>query len=101
MNPYFMKKAVESSTPLEKMKFVITNTISAFYYISMFLKPVFAIQYSLTRSSDRPCRLITTMALKSTASKSRIIHQLATSWLWVLREVTDTMAATTSQPMQA
>lgn len=43
MNPYFMKKAVQASNPLERMKFVITNTISAFYHISMFLKPVILI----------------------------------------------------------
>lgn len=40
MNPYFMKKAVEAKDPLERMKYVITNTISAYYYISMFMKPV-------------------------------------------------------------
>lgn len=40
MNPYFMKRAVEAKDPLERLKYVITNTISAFYYISMFVKPV-------------------------------------------------------------
>ena len=40
MNPYFMKRAVEAKDPLERLKFVMTNTISAFYYISMFVKPV-------------------------------------------------------------
>jgi len=40
MSPYFMKRAVDSKDPLERLKFVITNTISAFYYMSMFLKPV-------------------------------------------------------------
>jgi len=35
-----MKRAVDSKDPLERLKFVITNTISAFYYMSMFLKPV-------------------------------------------------------------
>ena len=40
MNPYFMRKACEAKDPLERFKYVITNTISAFYYITMFLKPV-------------------------------------------------------------
>lgn len=40
MNPYFMKRAVEAKDPLERFKYVITNTISAFYYISMFVKPL-------------------------------------------------------------
>lgn len=40
MNPYYMKRAVEAKDSLERMKFVISNTISAFYYISMFVKPV-------------------------------------------------------------
>jgi hypothetical protein len=40
MNPYFMRKATDAKDPLERFKYVITNTISAFYYITMFLKPV-------------------------------------------------------------
>lgn len=40
MNPYFMKRACEATDPLERFKYVITNTISAFYYLSMFLKPL-------------------------------------------------------------
>lgn len=40
MSPYFMKKACEANDPVERFKYVITNTISAFYYLSMFLKPL-------------------------------------------------------------
>jgi hypothetical protein len=40
MMPYFMKRACESNEPLEKMKYVITTVISAFYYMNLFLKPV-------------------------------------------------------------
>ena len=40
MNPYFMKKAVEAEEPIERFKWVITNAVAAFYYITMFLKPV-------------------------------------------------------------
>ena len=47
MNPYFMKKAVEVEVPLERFKWVVTNTVSAFYYISMFLKPVKALAIQL------------------------------------------------------
>lgn len=40
MLPYFMKRACEAKDPVDKMKYVITNTISAFYYMNLFLKPV-------------------------------------------------------------
>ena len=40
MNPYYMKKASEAEDPVERFKYIITNTISAFYYITMFLKPL-------------------------------------------------------------
>lgn len=40
MNPYFMRKACENQDPVERFKYVITNSISAFYYITMFLKPL-------------------------------------------------------------
>lgn len=50
MNPYFMKRACETKDPLERFKYVITNTIAAFYYLSMFLKPVILLLFSLTQS---------------------------------------------------
>jgi hypothetical protein len=40
MNPYFMRRACETSDPVERFKYVITNTIASFYYITMFLKPL-------------------------------------------------------------
>ena len=40
MNPYYMKKAYEAEDPIQRFKYIITNTISAFYYITMFLKPL-------------------------------------------------------------
>jgi len=46
MNPYFMKRACEAKDPLERFKLVITNTISSFYYMCMFLKPVALILFS-------------------------------------------------------
>jgi hypothetical protein len=46
MSPYFMTRACQTKDPVERMKFVITNTISAFYYMSMFLKPVFVSTFS-------------------------------------------------------
>lgn len=38
--PYFMKKACESESPLEKMKYVMTAIVSSTYYMNLFLKPV-------------------------------------------------------------
>jgi len=40
MSPYFMRKACDTKDPVERFKWVITNTISSTYYITMFLKPV-------------------------------------------------------------
>lgn len=46
MNPYFMSRACEAKDPLERMKYIITNTISAFYYMCLFLKPVISFLFS-------------------------------------------------------
>lgn len=95
MNPYFMKRATEAADPLERMKYVITNTISAFYYISMFVKPVSPSRCSSTRSSAKPCRPPSPTARRSTASRSRTIRPSATSWRLGPREGTDTTDAIT------
>jgi len=100
MNPYFLKRAVDAKDPLERFKFVITNTISAFYYMSMFLKPVKLKLFSSTLSLERPCKVHTPMELRYTASRCPIIHQSVISWQWVLKIPTDTTVAMTSQPMQ-
>jgi hypothetical protein len=75
MNPYFMKRAVEATDPIERMKFVITNTISAFYYISMFVKPVKDNIFSSILSWEKLFRAHSPTALKFTVSKSRTIPQ--------------------------
>ncbi len=99
MNPYFMKRAVETDNPLERLKYVMTNTISAFYYISMFVKPVIQQPFSSTQSSDRPYRPPFQMEHKSTANKSHITHPSVTSLHVDLKAVTDTTVATTSPHM--
>lgn len=40
MNPYFMHKACDAKDPIERFKYIITNTIAASYYITMFMKPL-------------------------------------------------------------
>jgi hypothetical protein len=47
MSPYFMKRACETKDPVERFKYVITNTIAANYYITMFLKPVTSVPMQL------------------------------------------------------
>lgn len=101
MNPYFMKRAVEAKDPLERLKFVMTNTISAFYYISMFVKPVTVRLFSSTQSSERPCRAHSPTARRSTANRSRIIHPSAISWPWGQKEAIATTEITTSLRMLA
>lgn len=39
--PYFMKRAAESKDPVERMKYVMSTVFSGFYYLNLFLKPVF------------------------------------------------------------
>lgn len=97
MNPYFMKKAVEAKDPLERFKYVITNTIAASYYITMFLKPVSNGLYSSIQSSARLCRESTQTEQRFTVSRYRTIHLSAISWLLAPKIVTSTTAAITSQ----
>jgi hypothetical protein len=50
--PYFLKKAVESKDPVEKMKYVMSGVFSGFYYLNLFLKPV-QICLSIVKPSHR------------------------------------------------
>lgn len=100
MNPYFMKRACEATDPLERFKYVITNTISAFYYLSMFLKPVLILSFSSTPSSVKLSRVPTQTALRFTASRCATTPQLVTSWQWVPKIHTAITVATTSLPMR-
>jgi hypothetical protein len=100
MNPYFMKRAAEATDPLERMKYVITNTISAFYYISMFVKPVNSSTCSSTQSSEKPCRPPSPMARKYIVNRFRTTRPSATFWLLDPREATDTTDAITFRPTQ-
>jgi hypothetical protein len=100
MNPYFMKKACETKDPLERFKYVITNTIAAFYYITMFLKPVRDHLRSSIQSLDRLFKESTLMGHRFTVSKFHTILQSATSWLLVHKIVTSITVAITSQPSQ-
>lgn len=97
MNPYFMRKASDAKDPLERFKYVITNTISAFYYLSMFLKPVILLLSSLIQSLDRLFRDTTLTAHRSTVSRSPITLLSATFWQSDPKIAIDTMAAITSQ----
>lgn len=97
MNPYYMKRAVEAKDPLERLKFVMTNTISAFYYISMFVKPVKTSPLSSTPSLERPYRPPFPMGHKFTASRSLTTHPSATSLPLALREGTAITVVTTSR----
>ncbi len=97
MNPYFMKKATQAKDPLERFKYVITNTISAFYYITMFLKPVSYDLFSSIRLQAKLQKVTTQMVPKSIASRSPIILQLAISLQLVLIIPIDIMDATISQ----
>ena len=99
MNPYYMKRALEAKDPLERLKFVMTNTISAFYYISMFVKPVIMTLFSSTLSLEKPCRDHSLMGLRFTASRSRIILLSVISWLLDLKEDIVTTETTTSRHM--
>jgi hypothetical protein len=40
MFPIFAVKAAESENPIERMKLFTASTISSFYYMNLFLKPV-------------------------------------------------------------
>lgn len=93
MNPYFMKKACEAKDPIERFKYVITNTIAAFYYITMFLKPVINHLFSSIQLSDRLYKENTLMELKFIASRYHIIHLSAIFWLLVHKIATSTMVA--------
>jgi hypothetical protein len=95
MNPYFMRRATETTDPLERFKYVITNSIAAFYYMSMFLKPVSNVLFSSILSSEKPSRPATPMEPRYTASKLHTTLQSATSWLWDPRIPIDTTEATT------
>lgn len=101
MNPYFMKKACEAKDPVERFKYVITNTISSFYYITMFLKPVKLPLCSLIQSLEKHCKVPTLMELKYIANRSPTILPSATSWLLALKTIINTMDATISQLSQA
>ena len=99
MNPYFMKRACEAENPLYRFKFVITNTISAFYYLSMFLKPVRIQTFSSTPSSVRHCKAPTPTALKSIASSFLTTLQSVSFCVWVLKTRIVIMVAITFLPM--
>lgn len=77
----------------------MTNTISAFYYISMFVKPVKMTLFSSTLSLEKPCKDPSLMGLRFTASRSRIILLLVISWQWDLKEDIVITETTTSLPM--
>lgn len=100
MSPYFMARACQSKDPIERMKYVITNTVSAFYYMSMFLKPVIRARFSWTQWSEKPFKAAILTEQPSTANKFLTILRSATSWLWDLKTPIDTMATTTSQLTQ-
>lgn len=38
--PFYMNRAAMETNPLERFKFVVTTTISSFYFTNTFLKPV-------------------------------------------------------------
>jgi hypothetical protein len=98
MNPYFMKKACEAKDPVERFKYVITNTIAAFYYITMFLKPVIVHLVSSTQSSVRLYKANIQTGHRFTVNRFHTILPSAISWPLVHRIVTNITAATTSQP---
>ena len=100
MNPYFMRKACEAKDPLERFKYVITNTISAFYYITMFLKPVINRLVSSIQLQAKLCKDNTPMVHRFIANKYHITHLSVIFWQQALRIVISTMGATISQLWQ-
>lgn len=40
MFPIFVTKAAQCSSPIERMRLFVAATISSFYYMNLFLKPV-------------------------------------------------------------
>lgn len=96
--PYFMKKACESESPLEKMKYVMTAIVSSTYYMNLFLKPVINLWCSSTQSLAKPSKELTQMGLRFTVSKFHIILQSVISYWLVLRTAIGMSATTLSKP---
>ena len=81
MLPYFLKKSCDSKDPLEKLKFVMTNTVASFYYMNLFLKPVFNFLFSSIPLLVKLWKLAFQMELKFIANRFLIILQSVISWL--------------------
>jgi hypothetical protein len=98
MFPIFTTKAAESQNSIERMKLFIASTISSFYYMNLFLKPVSEKSFSLIQFSVRHFRHPTLTELKSTVNKFHTTLQSATFSSSVPTICTGITATTITRP---